>query len=174
MADQIEHRIVVMADGADVFNLWANFENFPLFMPRLKSVRKTGETTSHWVMDGPLGATLEWDAETTAMTPNERIAWNSLAGSSVTTSGQVTFRAVGPNDTEITVRMGYEVPGGPVVEAAAAALGNAENMVEESLRRFKEHMENTGRRMHQGDVKAPPAAGGHPDGPTGDLGPIGS
>ncbi len=162
-----------MADLADVFTLWANFENFPLFMPRLKSVSKTGETTSHWVMDGPLGTTLEWDAETTAMRPNQRIAWNSLPGSSVTTSGEVAFREVGPNDTEVTVRMGYEVPGGPVVEAAAAVFSNPEDMVEESLRRFKEHIEKTGERLHSGDVKAPPGAGDPPDGPTGDLGRIG-
>ncbi len=174
MADHIEHRIVIMADLSDVFNLWANFENFPLFMPRLKSVKKTGDTTSHWVMDGPLGTALEWDAETTAVVPNERIAWNSLPGSSVTTSGQVAFRQVGPNDTEVTVRMGYDVPGGPVVEAAAAVLSNPEDIVEESLRRFKEHVENTGQRLHQGDPKAPLEAGGRPDGPTGDLGPISS
>ena len=163
-----------MATLSDVFSFWANFENFPLFMPRLKSVRKTGEATSHWVMDGPLGTALEWDAETTELVPNQRIAWNSLPGSSVTTSGQVSFREVGPNDTEITVRMGYDVPGGPVMEAAAAVLSNPENMVEESLRRFKEHLESTGQRLHTGDPKAPAEPGQPPDGPTGDLGPIGS
>jgi uncharacterized membrane protein len=124
-------------------------------------------------MDGPLGTTLEWDAETTAMVPNQRIAWNSLPGSSVTTSGEVAFREVGPNDTEVTVRMGYEVPGGPVVEAAAAVFSSPEAMVEESLRRFKEHIEKTGERLHTGDTKAPPGAGNPPDGPTGDLGRIG-
>ena len=173
MGDQIEHSINVMATLEDVFSLWANFENFPLFMPRLKSVRKTGETTSHWVMDGPLGTEVEWEAETTAVIPNERIAWTSLPGSAVTTSGQVTFQEVGPNDTRVTVRMGYDLPGGPMVEAAANVLRNPEDTVQESLRRFKEHIEKTGERLHGGDPRATAEPANPPDGPTGDLGPIG-
>jgi uncharacterized membrane protein len=173
VSDQIEHSTVVRAALSDVFSLWANFENFPLFMPRLKSVRKTGESTSHWVMEGPLGTEFEWEAETTSEIPNERLAWNSLPGSSVTTSGQVAFQELGPNETRVTVSMGYDLPGGPVVEAAANVLSKPEDVVEESLRRFKEHIERTSERLHQGDPKAPPDAGRPPDGPTGDLGPIG-
>jgi uncharacterized membrane protein len=169
----VEHSVVVMATLSDVYNLWANFENFPLFMPRLKLVRKTGETTSHWVMDGPLGTELEWEAETTAMIPNERIAWASLPGSEVTTSGQVSFAEVGPNDTRVTVRLGYELPGGPVLEAAANVLSKPEDLVQESLRRFKEHIERTGERLHQGDTRASRGPETPPEGPTGDRGPIG-
>ncbi len=173
MSDQIEHKTVVLATLSDVFNLWANFENFPLFMPRLKSVTKTSDTTSHWVMEGPLGRELEWDAETTEIVPNQRIAWHSRPGSTVTTSGQVSFREVGPNSTEVAVRMGYDIGGGPVVETAAAVLSNPDDVVQESLRRFKEHIENTAERLHGGDPKAPDQSGNPPDGPTGDLGPIG-
>ena len=173
MDDHIEHSVVVLATLSDVFSLWENFENFPIFMPRLKSVRKTGETTSHWVMDGPLGAALEWDAETTAVMPNERIAWQSLPGSEVTTSGQVAFEEVGPNETRVTVRMGYDLPGGAVVEAAANMLSNPEDMVQESLHRFKAHIENTRERLHPGQPKSSGEARNPPDGPTGDLGPIG-
>src|SRR3712207_8223574 len=55
-------------------------------------------------------------------------------------SGQVSFQEIGPNDTRVTVRMGYDFPGGPVVEAAANVLRNPDNTVQESLRRFKEHI----------------------------------
>lgn len=169
----VEHSVVVMATLSDVYNLWANFENFPLFMPRLKAVRKTGDTTSHWVMEGPLGTELEWDAETTDVIPNERIAWASLPGSEVTTSGQVSFADVGPNDTRVTVRLGYDLPGGPVLEAAAAVLSNPDDLVQESLRRFKQHIENTRERLHQGDPRPASEPENPPEGPTGDLGPIG-
>ena len=37
----------------------------------------------HWVMKGPLGTDIEWDAETTRMDENERIAWNSKDNSAV-------------------------------------------------------------------------------------------
>jgi uncharacterized membrane protein len=173
VSDQIERSTVVLATLSDVYNMWANFENFPLFMPRLKSVTKTGEASSHWVMEGPLGTDLEWEAQTTAMESNRRIAWSSLPGSTVTTSGQVSFRELGPNETEVTVRMGYDLTGGPVVETAAQVLSNPEDVVQESLRRFKEHMEHTAERLHPGDTKRSPGAANPPDGPTGPAGPIG-
>jgi uncharacterized membrane protein len=173
MADHMQHSLVVLATLSDVFNLWANFENFPMFMPRLKSVRKTGEATSHWVMDGPLGTELEWDAEVTELVPNQRIAWSSLPGSTVTTDGQVTFRELGPNETEVTVRMAYDVSGGPVVEAAANVLSNPEDIVQESLRRFKEHIEKTPERLHPGEPRSAAGTGTPPEGPTGDRGPMG-
>jgi uncharacterized membrane protein len=173
MGDQIEHSLDVMATLSDVYALWANFENFPLFMPRLKSVRKTSDATSHWVMEGPLGKILEWDAQITALVPNERIVWASLPGSEVTTNGQVSFAEVGPNTTRVTVRMGYDISGGPVIEAAASVLSNPEDVVQESLRRFKDHVERTPERLHNADVKAPSEPPKPPEGPTGDLGPLG-
>ena len=39
--------------------------------------KKLDDRTSHWVMKGPLGADIEWDAETTRLDENERVAWNS-------------------------------------------------------------------------------------------------
>lgn len=151
VADQIEESIVVQAMLADVFNLWANFGNFPLFMPRLKSVTKTGERTSHWMMEGPLGTDLEWDAETTALEPNRRVAWTSLEGSQVSTSGDVVFEAQGLNETRVTVRMGYDVPGGVAGQAAAALFSSPRDMVKESLQRFKDHIESTATRLHEAD-----------------------
>jgi uncharacterized membrane protein len=173
MGDHMQQSIGVMATLSDVFNMWANFENFPLFMPQLRSVRKTGEATSHWVMDGPLGTEIEWDAQITESVPNQRIAWSSLPGSTVITDGQVTFRELGPNETEVTVRMAYDISGGPVVEAAANMFSNPESIVQESLRRFKEHMEKTPERLHPGEPKPAAGTGNPPSGPTGGTGPIG-
>lgn len=151
MADQIEETIVVQAVLADVFNLWANFENFPLFMPRLKSVTKTGDHASHWVMEGPLGTDLEWDAKTTALEPNRRVAWASLDGSQVNTSGDVLFDELGLNETRVTVRMAYDLPLGVAGQAAAALFGSPRDMVKESLQRFKGHIESTASRLHEVD-----------------------
>ena len=141
MSDHLEHKIAVMATLSDVFSFWANFENFPLFMPRLKSVRKTGEATSHWVMDGPLGTALEWDAETTELVPNQRIAWNSKDRSPVTTSGQVTFNALPNNETEVTVLMHYDPPAGMAGDMVAKFFGHPEKRLEEDLQNFKNYAE---------------------------------
>jgi uncharacterized membrane protein len=145
--DNITHSIVVQAMVPDIYQIWANFENFPRFMDNIKSVRKTGERTSHWVMQGPLGTEWEWDAETTRLDENERIAWSSKDKSEIKTSGQVTFREVGPNETEVSVLMHYEPPGG-AAGALAELLADPDRRVREDLERFKHFVESTSDRLH--------------------------
>lgn len=148
MAEAMTKTIIVKGSVDDIFNVWANFENFPLFMEHLKSVRRLDERLSHWVMEGPLGTKVEWDAETTRFEPNTRIGWNSKDNSAITTSGQVTFRELGPNETEVTVTMRYDPPAGALGEVLAQVFANPEKRVTEDLRRFKEYIEHTSRRMH--------------------------
>src|SRR5262249_21657828 len=100
-------------------------------------VKKTGEKTSHWVMRGPLGSDLEWDAETTRSEPDTRIAWHSREDSEVRTSGQVTFNELGPEETEITVVLHYVPPAGAGGELVAQLFANPGHALEEDLRRFK-------------------------------------
>lgn len=147
MSDPISRSIIVKGNVSDVYSLWANFENFPIFMKHIKSVTKTGERESHWVMQGPLGATIEWDAETTRLDENQRIAWSSTDGD-IKTSGQVTFAELTQGETEITVTLHYVPPAGTAGELAAELFGNPEGMLIEDLRRFKEHVEGTQQRIH--------------------------
>src|SRR5215216_2744828 len=65
MAEQATKSITVGASVGEVFEAWSNFENFPHFMKNIKTVEKRPDGTTHWVMDGPLGKTVQWDAETT-------------------------------------------------------------------------------------------------------------
>ncbi len=148
MADQFTRSIAVLANVADVYKIWANFENFPRFMKYIKSVTLTGPRTSHWVMAGPLGVDVEWDAATTQLDENERVAWNSIEGSDVKTSGQVTFRELGPNETEVTVMLRYDPPAGAAGEALAELFANPEKRVQADLEHFKEHVESTSQRIH--------------------------
>jgi uncharacterized membrane protein len=150
MADPFTHSIVVLATVGDVYQIWANFENFPRFMKYIKSVTLTGDSprTSHWVMAGPLGVDIEWDADTTRLDENERVAWNSKDNSAVKTSGQVLFREVGPNETEVTVTLLYDPPAGAAGEALAGLFANPEKRVKDDLERFKQHVESTSQRIH--------------------------
>ena len=142
MAEQTTKSIIVGAPAEDVFAAWADFESFPRFMEHVKSIRRTGEKTTHWVAKGPLGQDVEWDAETTRLEPNKRIAWRSTDASVVKTSGQVTFNELSPRETEVTVTLQYVTPGGAVAEAAARLLSDPEEMLEEDLRRFKAYVES--------------------------------
>ena len=135
--------IIVNANVSDVFEAWANFENFPHFMQNIKSVVKTGENTSHWIMEGPLGTNLEWDAQVTRMEHNKRIAWNSIRGD-IKTSGQVTFNPLPENDVEITVMLKYVPPAGLAGEVAAELFGSPKEKLYQDLRSFKRHIEHAG------------------------------
>ena len=148
MADPFTRSIVVLANAADVYQIWANFENFPRFMKYIKSITVTGPRTSHWVMAGPLGVDIEWDAETTRLDENERVAWNSIKGSDIKTRGEVTFRELGPNETEVTVTLQYDPPAGAAGEAVAELFANPEKRVRDDLEHFKEHVESTSQRIH--------------------------
>jgi len=142
MTSRVTKSIIVQGDINHVFNLWANFENFPNFMKHIESVTKTGPDTSHWVMKGLLGKTIEWDAKTTRMEQNKRIAWNSMdSDSDITTSGQVTFNALPQNQVEVTVTLQYIPPAGKMGEAIASLFDNPEQRLEEDLQNFKAYAE---------------------------------
>jgi uncharacterized membrane protein len=142
MTQQVTKSILVKADVAAVYNLWANFENFPRFMKYIKSVTTTGPNTSHWVMEGPLGSQIDWNAEMTRQEENKRIAWNSKDHhGTITTSGQVTFNALPQNETEVTVMLQYSPPAGKVGEVIANLFSNPEARLTEDLRNFKNYAE---------------------------------
>ncbi len=147
MPDKFTQSILVLGNVSDLYHIWANLENLPRFMHDLESVTMIDERTSHWVMKGPLGADIEWDAVTTRMDENERIAWNSKDNSAVTTSGQVTFRAMSANETEVTVTLQYTAPAGPAGQAIASLFAHPEKRVREDLESFKQYVENTANRI---------------------------
>jgi uncharacterized membrane protein len=152
MTDSIVKSIIVKGAADDLYRIWANFEAFPRFMENIKSVTKIDDRLSHWVMQGPFGAPVEWDAETTRLEPNTRIAWNSKDNSELKTSGQVTFKELGANETEITVTLHYEPPAGMVGDLVAQLFSNPERRLTEDLRRFKEFVETTSTRIHDPEV----------------------
>ncbi|MCX6049881.1 MAG: SRPBCC family protein [Chloroflexi bacterium] len=132
--------ILVKAPIEQVYQTWANFENFPNFMHHIKQVDKTGDRTSHWVMEGPLNTKIEWDAETTRLDENKRIAWNSITGD-IKTSGQVTFNELPDKQVEVTVMLKYVPPAGLAGEIIAELFSNPEGKLLEDLRNFKRYIE---------------------------------
>jgi uncharacterized membrane protein len=144
MTKQVTRSIIVKADASTAYEVWANFRNFPNFMKNIIAVAQMDDRTSHWEMKGPMGQKIEWDAETTVMEENKRIAWSSKDREDVdiTTSGQVTFNELPHNETEITVTMQY-VPrkGGKLGEAVAGMFSDPEGQLEEDLNNFKDFIE---------------------------------
>ena len=142
MQDQQSKVIIVKGNLDTIFQHWANFENFPKFMRHITSVTKTGDKTSHWVMEGPLGKKLEWDAETTRFDKNTRIAWKSTGGD-IDTSGQVIFSDIGSGEVQLTFSQHYELPAGFAGDAYASLFDNPDERLAELLRDFKTFAEGT-------------------------------
>ena len=132
--------ILVKAPLHEIYQAWANFENFPNFMHHIKSIYKTGERTSHWTMEGPFNTQIEWDAETTRQDEDKRIAWNSITGD-IKTSGQVTFNQLPNDEVEVTVMLKYVPPAGLAGNIVAELFGNPEGKLLEDLRNFKRYIE---------------------------------
>ena len=141
MAEQIRNSVVVKAPVDRVYGLWSNFENFPKFMKNIRSVTRSGPDMSHWVMDGPMGRKWQWDARTTRLEPNRQVAWASTRGD-IVTRGQVLFDAQGEQQTEVTVTMQYDLPGGRLVHALAHMVSDPERRLAEDLQRFKSYAES--------------------------------
>ncbi|HYO13735.1 MAG TPA: SRPBCC family protein [Thermoanaerobaculia bacterium] len=136
-AVDLHKTIYVDAPVHEVFELWANFETFPRFMSNVLEVRDLGEGRSHWVVRGPAGSRLEWDAEVTRFEPNRVLAWQTEPGAVVESSGLVHFEREG-DSTRVQVHMSYHPPAGVLGHGIASLLGSdPEKLMDEDLVRFK-------------------------------------
>jgi uncharacterized membrane protein len=139
---KVQHSVTVNRPAGEVYRFWRNLSQLPSFMDHLKEVRETGAGKSHWVARGPLGLSVEWDAELIEDRP-EVISWRSLPGSDVDTAGSVHFRAApAGRGTEVRVTLKYDPPAGRVGAAVARLFGQSpEKQVEADLARFKSLLE---------------------------------
>jgi uncharacterized membrane protein len=137
-----EASFAINCSPEEAYRFWHNFENLPLFMRHLESVRAR-DGRSEWRAVAPLGAHLQWTAETIEDRENEYIAWRSEEGSEFDNSGSVEFRrAPGNRGTIVRAVVHYDAPGGALGKAVAAVFGkDPEFAIREDLRRFKALME---------------------------------
>jgi uncharacterized membrane protein len=85
-----------------VYNQWTQFEEFPRFMEGVKEVKQLDDTRLHWVAE-IAGKEKQWTARILEQIPDHRIAWESESGEY--TSGVVSFQALGPDRTRVTLEM---------------------------------------------------------------------
>lgn len=149
MSDMITKSITVKAEIDKVYHVWANFETFPQFMKYIRSVEVMGDGKSHWTMKGPLGANVEWDAYTTRMDRNQRVAWSTKDGdhNDVTTSGQAIFTSLPNGETQVTVSMQYNPKAGLPGEVVAKLFSNPSERLDEDLSNFKYFIEGKPERI---------------------------
>jgi uncharacterized membrane protein len=140
-AVDIQKTIKIYAPAERVYSLWTDYENFPLFMSRINEVRDLGNGRSHWIVKGPLGATLEWDAEITQLVPNKLLAWMSKSGSLIRHAGVIRFDDE-RDHTRVHIRLSYNPPAGAIGHVVATLLGsNPKQEMDADLVRMKTFVE---------------------------------
>jgi uncharacterized membrane protein len=140
---RLEGSVTVHRAAEEVFDFWRDLRNLPLFVSHLEFVSLLDHERSHWVMSGPAGLIVEWDAEIINERRPELIAWRSVGDADVVSAGSVRFRRLPGHSTEVRVLMQYDPPAGKLGAAFASLAGAApEAMMREDLRRLKEWLES--------------------------------
>ncbi len=139
----VRKAITIRRSPEEVYGYWRDLENLPRFLRHLESVTAHGDGRSRWRTKGPAGTTVEWEAELVEDRPNERIAWRSVEGSPIETSGSVRFvPAPGDRGTEVHVEMRYRPPLGKAGASLAKLFREApEQQMTDDLHALKQLLE---------------------------------
>jgi len=146
-AIELQKHIDVAAPVEQVFETFSQLERFPEFMKHVREVHVRGDGTSQWLVEGPAGGTISWEAVTTRLEPNRLIAWRTLPGSAVEHAGLLRFEPI-DGGTRVLVTMSYTPPAGALGHAVARLFGtDPKSELNDDLLRMKVFLE-TGRRPH--------------------------
>jgi uncharacterized membrane protein len=168
-AVEVQKTINIDAPVDVVYGFWSNYDNFPLFMHNVKEVRDTNDGFSHWTVAGPAGMTVEWDAILTDLDINRRIAWESVAGSTVDNAGEVCFVENPDGSTRVDVRLSYNPPAGAIGHAVASLFGSdAKSEIDQDLLRMKTLIEQA-RFPHDAAKHAGDAGAATPAAPAAEI-----
>lgn len=139
---RVEHEVTINRPAEELYRIWRNLENLPIFMENLVSVHEVDDLRSIWVAKAPAGTVVKWDAEIINDIPNELIAWQTLEGSGVDIAGSVHFDAIDNRSTTLRVVFRYDPPADGLGIWLARATGrDPQREIEEDLARFKAIME---------------------------------
>jgi uncharacterized membrane protein len=136
---KVERSAPIDAPPDRLYAFWRDFRNLPIVMPNVERVDVLSDTRSHWVVKGPLGTTLEWDAEIINDVPNQRIGWRTASGARVEHAGSVRFEPRADGGTLVWVTLQYNPPGGEFTHMVSQLFGeDPGKRLEEDLERLRE------------------------------------
>jgi uncharacterized membrane protein len=137
----LEKSIRIDASPEEVYDMFANYENFPRFMSHVSEVRDLGHRKSHWVVKGPAGSEFQWDSMLTEQSRPHRLAWRSEPGAEIANSGSIQFEPW-RDGTRVTIRMSYSPPAGAIGHGVATLLGaDPKRQMDDDLARMKGFIE---------------------------------
>ena len=139
---RVEASIVVNRPREELYRIWRNLQNMPVFMDHLLSVNEIDDTRSLWVAKAPAGMVVKWDAKIINDVENELIAWTTMEGSGVDHAGTVRFSDAPNGTTKIDVVFRYDPPADMLgVFVAKLFRNDPQQQIEKDLAKFKAIME---------------------------------
>lgn len=137
----LEQSIHIDASPEEVYDICANYENFPHIMSHVVEVRDLGRRRSHWVVKGPAGSEFEWNSVLTEQIRPKRLAWRTEPGAEIGQTGSISFEPH-RGGTLLTVRMSYSPPAGALGHGIATLLGaDPKRQMDDDLVRLKAFIE---------------------------------
>jgi uncharacterized membrane protein len=122
-AVDVQGAIAVDAPPEAVWRVVSNYPDFPRFLPDVLEVRPAaGGRLSHWVVAGPVGAPIHFDAEELYRDEPREIAWRSREGQLLAHAGAIRVDPEPAGRTRVQVQLSYNPVVGAVGHAAAWAL----------------------------------------------------
>jgi uncharacterized membrane protein len=140
----VQKTVIVHAPIHKVFDLWSQFENYPKFMRHVRDIDiEIGGRRTAWIVDGPAGTTVNFEAETIELEPDRVIAWRTLPAQPIEHEGRIRFEEVDDSTTRVTVRMTYRPRGGVLGHAIAHILGwDPKSRIDDDIVRMKSLLED--------------------------------
>jgi uncharacterized membrane protein len=140
---RVDKSITIARPPREVFAFWKDLNNLARFMKNVETVTQLEDGRSHWVVTGPRGRKIEWDAVIHNQIEGEMIAWRTLEGATVQHAGSVWFKeAPAGRGTEVRVELQYNPPAGMLGAAVASLWGkDPGQQIQEDLHRLKQLLE---------------------------------
>jgi uncharacterized membrane protein len=139
LGTKIEKSVTVAEEPAILYRFWRDVRNLPHVMSHLESVQPITPTRSRWVVKGPAGKRIGWEAEIINDVPGRVIGWRTVDDAQVAHAGSVNFEAAPDGrSTVVRVSLQYDPPGGELGHSLAALVGaDAGRQIAEDLATFK-------------------------------------
>jgi uncharacterized membrane protein len=146
-AVSLQNAINISAPVDEVFTWLTAWEQWPRWMSHVREVDVVGRDDdgrlrTRWVVDGPAGTKVSWDAITTRLVPNELIAWKTVDGSVIRHAGRIRLIPTDRGATRVDIQMSYN----PVIGAAGHAVAilfrrDPKRQLDDDLARLKTTIE---------------------------------
>ena len=157
----IGRTVTINRPRADIYAFWRELTNLPKVMENVERIDVIDDRRSLWVVKAPAGKTVEWESVITDDEPGRLIAWQSVEGADVASSGRIEFLDAAPGrGTMVRATFSYDPPAGWLGEWIAKLFQREPNVqARRDLRRLKQYLET-------GEVTSSASPSGRDEDPT--------